>query len=275
MKTPQVPALVDLPDCLNRKLHPELNTTDDERRELLGVVEAKPVTTDDRPRVRLMLQGIRSTRRRHIPDGWHDVIIAKRGRKWVEFLTYGRRVRMHLSQFNSIKERSEMISKKGTVMLSTEDNDAGLVPASKAKAEAQALADETGASVTVRDPISDKVLKTVKPKQGAKKMQTSPSTKTTAKPKVAPVKKAKAKKPAKAKTNKRASDKQTTTDELVRLAQRPNGVTPAELNETSGWTGAPWKWLFENSKGTGWSQRRGLKFKVVKKDGETRYHLTK
>jgi hypothetical protein len=38
------------------------------------------------------------------------------------------------------------------------------VPASKAKAEAQALANEQGKPVTLRDPITDKVLGKAKPK---------------------------------------------------------------------------------------------------------------
>lgn len=77
------------------------------------------------------------------------------------------------------------------------------------------------------------------------------------------------------KAAKSASDKATMTETLIKLAQRAKGVTPAELNETSQWKGAPWKWLFSNSKGTGWAQKRGLKFRVEKVDGVTTYFLSK
>jgi hypothetical protein len=49
------------------------------------------------------------------------------------------------------------------VLLATADTDLGLVPASTAKAEAEKIASATGKTVTVRDPVSDKVIATVKP----------------------------------------------------------------------------------------------------------------
>jgi hypothetical protein len=54
---------------------------------------------------------------------------------------------------------------KPAVLLATADHEFGNVPAAKAAAEAQALANEEGKPVTLRDPVTDKVLKTVKPKK--------------------------------------------------------------------------------------------------------------
>jgi hypothetical protein len=50
-----------------------------------------------------------------------------------------------------------------SVVLATEDTEFGQVPAAKAKAEAQALANKEGKVVTLRDPITDRVLGKVKP----------------------------------------------------------------------------------------------------------------
>jgi len=59
-----------------------------------------------------------------------------------------------------------------------------------------------------------------------------------------------------------------------RVAMTQGGVSP-ELNEVSGWKGAPWRWTFSNRLGTGWADRRGYKL-VVEKDGRaTTYRLTK
>lgn len=70
--------------------------------------------------------------------------------------------------------------------------------------------------------------------------------------------------------------------DILKLASRENGVSPAELNKLTEWTGAPWKWLFQNPKKTGYCDRWGYKFEVFEiepKDGkgraETRYKTTK
>lgn len=52
------------------------------------------------------------------------------------------------------------------------------------------------------------------------------------------------------------------------LAQRPEGATTVELNQLTGWKGAPWRWLFTNPKGTGWADRAGLRV-VAGKVGRT------
>jgi hypothetical protein len=52
---------------------------------------------------------------------------------------------------------------KAVIALASPDTDFGHVPADKAKAEAQALANEQGKPVTLRDPVTDKVLGTIKP----------------------------------------------------------------------------------------------------------------
>jgi len=59
-----------------------------------------------------------------------------------------------------------------------------------------------------------------------------------------------------------------------RVAMTQGGVSP-ELNEVSGWRGAPWRWLFSNPQGTGWANKRGLKFTVAKDGRATTYRLTK
>lgn len=45
--------------------------------------------------------------------------------------------------------------------------------------------------------------------------------------------------------------------EILKLASRPNGVSPRELNTLTTWKGAPWKWLFSNPKGNGYCDRWG------------------
>lgn len=49
------------------------------------------------------------------------------------------------------------------VLLACEYCDIGIVPAAEARAEAEHLADELGALVSLRDPITDEVLSTVQP----------------------------------------------------------------------------------------------------------------
>ena len=64
--------------------------------------------------------------------------------------------------------------------------------------------------------------------------------------------------------------------EILKLASRPNGVSRAELIALTKWEGAPWKWLFKNSKGTGYCDRWGYSLQVIEgKEGETRYHVKK
>lgn len=63
--------------------------------------------------------------------------------------------------------------------------------------------------------------------------------------------------------------------EILKLSSRENGVSPAQLNELTKWKGAPWKWLFSNPKKTGYCDRWNYSFKVIDKDGETRYKTEK
>ena len=80
------------------------------------------------------------------------------------------------------------------------------------------------------------------------------------------------KKPA---ATKRNSDKPSgMTAELVKLACRASGVTPAQLNEHSKWKGAPWKWFFSNPKKTGVADRFGFKLKVERDGRAVTYFLT-
>lgn len=44
---------------------------------------------------------------------------------------------------------------------------------------------------------------------------------------------------------------------IIALCSRPEGATPAQLNELTNWSKAPWKWLLQNRKGTGFCDRFG------------------
>jgi len=62
---------------------------------------------------------------------------------------------------------------------------------------------------------------------------------------------------------------------IVDMCCRETGASPQELHEATGWTGAPWKWLLTNPKGTGLAQKYGYDF-VASKDGRNvRYMLVK
>lgn len=82
---------------------------------------------------------------------------------------------------------------------------------------------------------------------------------------------------AKAKADKEPSEKAPSGKValILALAAREEGCTPKELNELTGWTGAPWKWLFENPKGNGWCQKWGYDFKPTKTGREVCYYVEK
>jgi hypothetical protein len=151
-----------------------------------------------------------------------------------------------------------------TVMLSTTESDLGLVPANTASKRAQAHANKTGQTVTVRDAVTDKVLAKILPVKKAKaKVKETPAAKAAAK-------KATTAKPKAAKPKVERKPKGMVV-KILALASRKGGVSPAELNRVTDWKGAPWKWLFSNPKGNGYCDRWGYKFKVTDVDGETRY----
>ena len=54
------------------------------------------------------------------------------------------------------------------LLLATADTDLGLVPAPQAKRRARQAANEIGKPVTVRDPLTDAVVATVKPRTEAR-----------------------------------------------------------------------------------------------------------
>jgi hypothetical protein len=90
--------------------------------------------------------------------------------------------------------------------------------------------------------------------------------------------KAKAKKPAKAakKVAKRGDGPSGKAAEILRLASRPQGASREELNALTKWSGAPWKWLFKNPKGTGFCDRHKYSLRIAEgKEGKTRYHVAK
>lgn len=200
---------------------------------------------------------------------------------------------------------------KEFVMLANEKTDYGLVEADKARDRAQELADQDGTKVTIRNAVTDEVIDTMKPteKQARKRVTSDPieaawaatGAKKTKAAKPAPkakaaAPKAKAAKPAKpaakkvvkaaakpaekkaaAKPAAKATKSEPTgmVKEIIKLALRPKGVTPAELNELTKWKGAPWKWFFQNKKGTGYADRWGYDFSVTKDDAGTHYKLAK
>jgi len=55
---------------------------------------------------------------------------------------------------------------KAVIALASENTDYGHVPAAVAEAEAQTIANEDGKPVTLRDPVTDRVLATVEPMKG-------------------------------------------------------------------------------------------------------------
>jgi hypothetical protein len=157
-----------------------------------------------------------------------------------------------------------LATKNSPVQLSTADKDLGVVPANKALTSARELANELKQPVTVRHPVSDKVIKTVKPTKAKRPVKAAPKG-------AAKVSKAKAPKAKVAKTR----EPRGMVVQILKLASRPTGVSPAELNKLTNWKGAPWKWLFSNPKKNGYCDRWNYKFKVIEgPEGETRYSVT-
>jgi len=159
------------------------------------------------------------------------------------------------------------------VALASADQDFGIVDAASAEAEAQALANEEGTPVSIRNTTTDKRIATMKPT--TKQTKTAPKSKSAPKAKPA-AKPAKAK--ATAKTNSAKPAKEGPSGmvaKIIELALRAKGVSPAELNKLTTWKGAPWKWLFCNPKKTGYADRWGYKFSVEKTDEGTFYKLAK
>jgi len=158
----------------------------------------------------------------------------------------------------------------------TSDNGDAMIPGTKARDAAGKEAKATGKPVTIRHAVTDKVLATVKPEKRTKQQAAAnlKAAKAVAK-KAKPVKKAKTTKAAKKAPVKRNADAPSgMTAELVKLALRDKGVTPAQLNEHSKWKGAPWKWFFSNPKKTGVADRFGYKLKVERDGRAVTYHLT-
>jgi hypothetical protein len=108
-----------------------------------------------------------------------------------------------------------------TVALVTADQELGLVNASTATKRAQSEANALGQTVTLRDPTSDKVIKTVRPTKQAKAKIAAEKA----------AKKAAAKRTAKAAKPTAERKPRGMVIDILKLASRPNGVTPAELNK--------------------------------------------
>jgi hypothetical protein len=142
-------------------------------------------------------------------------------------------------------------------MLASADNDIGLVPARKATRKAKQVADATGKPVTVRDPLTDTVVATAKPKAKRKKQAKANG-------KILPM------------PQHRNDGPTGMTAKILSLASRPNGASRKELIDATGWKQQAWRWGFENKHGTGWCQRHGYTLKVIeRKDGVVAYRVTK
>lgn len=176
---------------------------------------------------------------------------------------------------------AEAAETEALVALATEHADLGILPASKARDEAVKVANETGATVYLRDPMSDEVIDTVEPEEAVSVEDLDSSEHPVAQANKASWDavtkggrrgRAKAEKaPAEPKARKEAPSGMRA--KIIELALRPEGVTPAELNELTEWKGAPWKWLFSNPKGTGFADRWGYKLSVVKNGRSASYRL--
>jgi hypothetical protein len=152
------------------------------------------------------------------------------------------------------------------IMLAIGDQDCGLVEKKDAKARAQEMANQECKPVTMRHPVSDKALRTVKPTLAAAVSAPQAPGKANGKAKVAKATKAAPK----------AKAPRGMVVEILKLASRTKGVSPAELNTLTKWKGAPWKWLFKNPKGNGYCDRWGYSFKVLQQDdGTVRYQVAK
>jgi hypothetical protein len=154
------------------------------------------------------------------------------------------------------------MTKQSTVLLATPEADIGLTPARTAKRKAKQIAAATGKPVTVRDATTDKVIATAKPAN--RKHAAKPKTKANGKAKPKP------------KPKHRNDGPQGKVALVLKLASRPNGASRKELIEATSWEKLPWRWSFENPKGTGWTQRHGLSFKVIeRKSGEAAYKVSR
>ena len=113
----------------------------------------------------------------------------------------------------------------------------------------------------MKAPAKGKGAKTAKP---VKRQATANGKRTSATPK------GNGKPPAKRTGEPKVKQPKGMVVEILKLASRKDGVSPAELNKLTEWKGAPWKWLFSNPKGNGYCDRWGYKFKVIAEKDDPR-----
>ena len=167
--------------------------------------------------------------------------------------------------WKTVTKKAEQVEQ---VMLATEDGDLGLVNKNVAQDRAQAEADAQNVTVYLRDPLTDEVVGTVKPTPA---MRPSKSSKIDKMIELAPP----SAETNGAKRGRKAAGPSGMVAKIIELATRPEGVTRAELNETTNWKGAPWKWLFQNPKRTGYADRWGYSLEVMKRGQSVAYKLTR
>lgn len=141
------------------------------------------------------------------------------------------------------------------VVLATENDDVGVVPAAEARDRAKEAANELGCPVMLRDAASDDLIETVNPNKKPKAAKARPANKD--------------------KADKKERGPSGMVAVIIELAQRSEGVTRAQLNEVTQWKGAPWKWLLQNPKGTGFADRWGYTLETIKNGRSVTYKLTK
>jgi hypothetical protein len=159
-----------------------------------------------------------------------------------------------------------------SVLLATSITELGLVPADKAKASAQEAANDEGLIITIRDPVTDKVIGRAK---SAKK--SAPAAKKVSQPKGYQGQAPKAKKPATARPGKPKAAAKAPRAWWWRSSSRPagpRGVT-RRVERAYRLEGCALEAAFSNPNGTGYCDRWNYKFKVVNEDGGVRYQVVK
>lgn len=185
---------------------------------------------------------------------------------------------------SQVDDRFQIVEQTDVAMLVTADGgDLGLVPNGNGNAEreAQKSADEEGVPVTIRHPESDAVLGEIRPGKAARKKARRAAAEAS-RAEVARVKKART--ATQAMVDKKVNVERGPHEHrgpqgkalaILKLASRTGGASARELNELTGWRGAPWRWLFSNPRKTGVCDRWGFDFHTQRTDSGVRYFVTK
>lgn len=153
----------------------------------------------------------------------------------------------------------------GTVLSGTRKRSTKVSPTAATQAAPTAATPDKGDGITGEGETMQTKRKTTKTRKASKTVKTA---------KRATTKKARTS--ARTPVEKTAKTPKGKVVDILKLASRPNGASRVELNELTKWTGAPWKWLFQNPKKNGYCDRWGYKLDILEgKEGEARYKVTK